>query len=160
MANRNPLARLDDSLHTLAALYQFRSPEERLYSGLTVVQAYCMRSLCFEGPQCMSELAEKLGVRLSTMTGIADQLEKKGLAQRVDHPTDRRSLRVEATSKGRELYKSSHKIFLTYLAPLIKDRSAAECEQIISFLHQTIEAIQGWRRRIHRRLKENGTKDS
>ena len=91
---------LDHALTDLAKLYQFRSLEERLYGGLTVSQSYSLRSLYFQGPRSMSALAAELGVRLSTMTGVIDQLEQKGLVERVDHPEDRRSLQVPLDRKS------------------------------------------------------------
>ena len=54
----------------------------------------------------MGELAALLEVRLSTMTGVIDQLEGKGLVERADHPEDRRSLQVRLTSDGRQHYQS------------------------------------------------------
>ena len=51
----------------------------------------------------MGELAVDLDVRLSTMTGVVDQLEEKGWAEHVDGPADRRNLQVKLTAKGRTL---------------------------------------------------------
>lgn len=152
----NAIAELDEALTDLAKLYQFRSLEERLYGGLTVSQSYCLRDLYFKGPRSMSELAALLGVRLSTMTGVVDQLEGKGLVERVDHPEDRRSLQVRLTSEGKKLYHSAHEAFLAHLAPLVEDRSAAECHRIISFLADVTRTIRGWRESAHRKERRNG----
>src|SRR5579862_9542059 len=89
-----PIYELDEALTALAKLYQFRSLEERGYAGLTVSQSYALRDLYFNGPRSMTELAGMLRVRLSTMTGVIDQLERKGYVERVDHPGDRRSFQV------------------------------------------------------------------
>jgi MarR family transcriptional regulator, 2-MHQ and catechol-resistance regulon repressor len=147
----NAIADLDDALSDLAKLYQFRSLEERLYGGLTVSQSYCLRDLYFKGPRTMSELAALLGVRLSTMTGVVDQLEGKGLVERVDHPEDRRSLQVRLTPEGKKLYHSAHEAFLTHLAPLVEGRSAGERATILTFLADVTETIRGWRKRPHRK---------
>jgi MarR family 2-MHQ and catechol resistance regulon transcriptional repressor len=152
----NPILELDEALTELAKLYQFRSLEERLYGGLTVSQSYCLRDLYFKGPQSMSGLATLLGVRLSTMTGVIDQLEGKGLVERMDHPEDRRSLRVRLTPEGRKLYQSAHDAFLNHLAPLVDDRSPAECDKIISFLAEVTRTIRGWRESSHRKERRHG----
>ena len=154
------ITELDDALTDLAKLYQFRSLEERLYGGLTVSQSYCLRDLYFKGPQSMSELATLLGVRLSTMTGVIDQLEGKGLVERVDDPEDRRSLQVRLTSDGRKHYQAAHEAFLTHLAPLVEGRSAAERETILAFLSEVTETIRGWRRSLHRKEQRHGKQDS
>lgn len=151
-----PVHALDEALTDLAKLYQFRGLEERLYAGLTVSQSYCMRDLYFKGPRSMGALAEMLGVRLSTMTGVIDQLEGKGLVERHDDPDDRRSLQVRLTHAGRKLYQVAHDAFIAHLAPLVEGRSAAECDRIISFLGDVTRTIRGWRDSAHRKERHDG----
>lgn len=50
----------------------------------------------------MGELAEMLDVSPRTVTGLVDNLERDGLAKRVDDPDDRRSVYAELTEQGRE----------------------------------------------------------
>ena len=158
MAVRQDLLKLDETLNNLAKLYQFRSLDDRLYGALTVSQSYCLRILYFHGPRTMGELAADLDVRLSTMTGVVDQLEEKGLVERVDHPVDRRSLRVELTEKGRKLYQGAHHAFLSHLEPLLDGRTSAARQQILDFLADAIRAIQGWRDNP-RKVRRHGKKD-
>jgi DNA-binding MarR family transcriptional regulator len=139
------LLQLDEMLNELAKLYQFRGLEDPLYGGLTVSQSYCLRILYFQGPRSMGELAASLDVRISTMTGIIDQLEVRGLVERVKHPDDRRSLQVALTSKGRKLYHEAHDVFLSHLATLFAGRSAAARRQILDFLADTMRVVQQWR---------------
>jgi len=101
----------------------------------------------------MSELAAMLGVGLSTMTGVIDQLEKKGFVERMDHPEDRRSLQVRLTTEGRKLYQSAHEAFLSHLAPLVEHRSPADCARLIAFIEEVTGAIRGWREGHHRKEK-------
>src|SRR5262249_17957010 len=117
------LDRLADVLNEIAALYQFRDINKRLYGTLTVSQSYCLRVLYFKGARTMTELATELGVRLSTITGVIDQLETRGLAVRTAHPNDRRSLHVALTPKGRKLYQAAHEAFLSHLEPLFHCRT-------------------------------------
>jgi MarR family 2-MHQ and catechol resistance regulon transcriptional repressor len=151
-----PVYELDEALTNLAKLYQFRSLEEQGYAGLTVSQSYSLRDLYFKGPRSMSELAAQLGVRLSTMTGVVDQLEAKGFVERMDHPEDRRSLQVRLTLEGRRLYRSAHDAFLSHLAPLVDHRSTAECDKIISFLEEVTGAIRRWRQGHRRKERRDG----
>jgi DNA-binding MarR family transcriptional regulator len=153
------LAKLADTLNALAALYQFRSLDDRLYGALTVSQSYCLRILYFQGPRAMGELAADLDVRLSTMTGVIDQLEGKALVERVDHPQDRRSLRVKLTPRGRKLYHDAHAAFLSHLEPLFDGRTPAARGQILEFLADTIRVVQGWREHP-RKVRRHGSKNS
>ena len=137
---------LDEHLNTLAKLYQFRSLDDPLYRGLTVSQSYVLRLLFFHGPHTMGELANDLDVRLSTMTGVVDQLEERGLVERADNPNDRRSLQVRITDSGRTLYHQAHEAFLSHLKPLVRNRPAAARQDILDFLGDAIRMIEGWRK--------------
>jgi DNA-binding MarR family transcriptional regulator len=151
-----PIYELDEALTTLAKLYQFRGLEERGYAGLTVSQSYALRDLFFNGPRSMTQLAALLRVRLSTTTGVVDQLERKGFVERVDHPGDRRSFQVRLTSEGRKLYQGAHDAFLSHLAPLVERRSPADCNRLITFLGEVTEAIRGWREGHRAKEKRHG----
>ena len=151
-----PVQELDEALTTLAKLYQFRSLEERGYAGLTVSQSYCLRDLYFNSSRKMSELAALLRVRVSTMTGVIDQLERKGYVERIDHPQDRRSLQVRLTPEGRKLYQSARDAFLSHLAPLVQHRSPADCDRLISFLGEVTGAIRGWREGHRQKERRHG----
>src|SRR5262249_50118527 len=109
-----PARALDEALTGLAKLYQFPSLQARSPAGMTVSQNYTLRDLYFKGPRSMSELAGQLGVPLSTMTGVVDQLEGKGYVERMDHPEDRRSLQVRLSPEGRKLYQSAYEAFLSH----------------------------------------------
>jgi DNA-binding MarR family transcriptional regulator len=50
-----------------------------------------------------SEIAEALLVPSGTMTNRLDRLEQQGLIERLPHPTDRRSMEVQLTARGRKL---------------------------------------------------------
>jgi len=150
MPESTDLLLLDERLNELAKLYQFRSLDQPLYSGLTVSQSYVLRRLYFLGARTMSELAADLDVRLSTMTGVIDQLEQRALVERVDHPEDRRSLHVRITTQGRRLYKQAHEAFLSHLQSLFKDRPAPVRRAILDFLGEAISVVEGWRSNPHK----------
>jgi len=154
------LSRLAHVLNGIASLYQFRSLEQRLYGALTVSQSYCLRILYFQGSRTMSQLAAGLHVRLSTITGVVDQLAGKGLVERTDHPEDRRSLHVHLTPKGRSLYHEAHEAFLSHLEPLMDSRSAADRERLLSFLDDVSESIRGWQKDPRRKARRNEKRNS
>jgi len=154
------LERLADALNGIATLYQFRSLTKSLYRTLTVSQSYCLRILYFQGMRTMSQLAVALQVRLSTITGVIDQLERRGLVERTNHPDDRRSLHVRLTPKGRSVYGAAHEAFLSHLQPLFEGRPAADREKILSFLSDVTETIRGWQKNPRRKKTSHGENDS
>lgn len=55
------------------------------------------------------ELAKKAGLKPTTLTTMLDRMEKADLLKRVPHETDRRTIRLLLTEKGRALqYQSEH----------------------------------------------------
>jgi len=50
-----------------------------------------------------SSLAEKVGVKRATMTGLLDRLERDDLIERRAHQRDRRKIGVRLTPKGRQV---------------------------------------------------------
>ncbi|NVN92545.1 MAG: MarR family transcriptional regulator [Desulfuromonadales bacterium] len=50
-----------------------------------------------------AELSEKTRIDRTTITGIIDRLEKRGLVERQSHPEDRRAKRIILTDRGRKL---------------------------------------------------------
>jgi len=73
--------------------------------GVSIPQILCLSMLNnspnFQAKQ--KEIAEKLNLNASTMSGIIDRLEKKGLLARLPKQGDRRVTLVSLTSKGSEL---------------------------------------------------------
>jgi DNA-binding MarR family transcriptional regulator len=66
-------------------------------------QLYCVLALHDQGPLPPSQIARHILVKSSTVTGIVDRLEQKGLVQRVRNSRDRRVINIELTDKGRAL---------------------------------------------------------
>src|ERR1044072_4631224 len=76
--------------------------------GLAPQQAVALQRLQPDEPMKLSDLAQALHCDTSSVTGIADRLEKAGLAERQAHPTDRRVKTLALTQRGkviRQLYK-------------------------------------------------------
>lgn len=73
-------------------------------------------------------LAERLGVHLSTVTGVVDRLSESGLVRRGEDPQDRRLVLVENTPAGdaviRDIYASGRATLRTRLEVLAADELA------------------------------------
>lgn len=67
---------------------------------LTPQQSVLLSSL-LERPVGMAELSDRLHVEKSTLTGLVDRAERRGLVHRTPDPCDRRALRVALTTDGR-----------------------------------------------------------
>jgi DNA-binding MarR family transcriptional regulator len=63
-----------------------------------------LQALGLAGPTPIVTVAQGLGISPSTMTGLADRLEREGYLRRRPHETDRRATVLELTAKGRRLF--------------------------------------------------------
>lgn len=75
--------------------------------SITAAQLNCLLALYEEGPLSLSEIAKIIMVKSSTVTGIIDRLEQKGLVQRLRNSPDRRVITIELTSTGRKMVKNA-----------------------------------------------------
>jgi DNA-binding MarR family transcriptional regulator len=64
--------------------------------GMSAAERKCAGLLAERGRMTPGELAQETGLTTGAITGIVDRLSKAGYAARVAHPTDRRSVIVEA----------------------------------------------------------------
>jgi DNA-binding MarR family transcriptional regulator len=70
-------------------------------------QLHCLLALQENGPLPPSQIARRIMVKSSTVTGIIDRLEQKGLVERLRNSPDRRVITIELTETGKELAKNA-----------------------------------------------------
>lgn len=71
--------------------------------GVTGPQLWALKTISQNGNLSLGELSKKMYLHPSTITGVADRLEKKGYALRDRGPKDRRVVNVQLTPKGKRL---------------------------------------------------------
>lgn len=89
----------------------------------------------------MGQLAEKCGVKLSTVSQMTDRLEKNGLLERVTSTRDTRQKFVRLTKKGEEFVSSALSIWADLLAQSLGQFTEEEQTQFIEFLTRMAKAV-------------------
>jgi len=74
--------------------------EVALATGLPFTRVRALRRLA-PGPLTLGQLAESLGTDAPAATVAVNDLERRGLVTRCEHPKDRRAKLVTLTAKGR-----------------------------------------------------------
>jgi len=92
------IAGFDDLMHRLADNHA----PEFLEIAVTMPQAKLLYLLGARGDLHMSDLVTRLGVSLSTISGLVDKVVDQGLATRREDPVDRRQVVVGLTPAGTE----------------------------------------------------------
>ena len=88
------------SLQYFALVRQLSSKFE-----LTLSQTLVLLSISFDGIT-ISDLSEKLGIDISTMTRNIQRIEKKNLIKRLPNPSDKRSIKLFLSERGSTLSNS------------------------------------------------------
>jgi DNA-binding MarR family transcriptional regulator len=92
--------------------------------GITVPQLLTLQEAARFGKASPSVLGKETNISRSTMTGILERLEKRGLVSRVHDTTDRRRMIVKVTDRGSALLEKSPSLlqekFLRRLSALQK----------------------------------------
>lgn len=93
---------LVDALVPLSFLVQGVLGEAAVEQGISLPQLRLLGVLRDRQPG-MQELARHLGLDKSSMTGLVDRAERRGLVRRVPAPHDGRGVQVALTEEGRGL---------------------------------------------------------
>lgn len=99
-------ADVDRILETLVYLYTESrrvTKEVARQHGLTGPQVTAIKVLENFGALSLTDLSARMSSTNSTMTGIADRMERDGLVERIRSETDRRVVQIALTEKGRAL---------------------------------------------------------
>lgn len=75
-------------------------------------RGFCVLSAAMDAELTQTELAGMIGLDKTTMVVAVDDLERKGLAERVPSPTDRRARVIKVTDAGREKVAEGQRIVL------------------------------------------------
>ena len=78
---------------------------------LTISQFGVLEALHYLGPLCQRDIGDKILKTGGNMTLVIDNLEKRGLVQRVQDTRDRRYLKIFLTPQGQDLIK---RVFLRH----------------------------------------------
>lgn len=94
------LAQYRAMMHSIKA----SSAEAWMEIDITFPQLRTLLILAEEGPLVIGQIAQRLGIGLSTGGHLVDRLVQAGLAERTEDSEDRRRTLARLTTKGEELH--------------------------------------------------------
>ena len=126
-------------LLTKAQLTVFRYFKSQLAEfDVTPVQYGILKCLWREDGQMPVQIAACLGLDGSTITGILDRMEIKGLLKRTPDPNDRRALRVIITEQGSKLQEPVEKAIISANQKVLQVLAPEDKEKLFGFLRDII----------------------
>ncbi|MGS0683454.1 MarR family winged helix-turn-helix transcriptional regulator [Shewanella sp. 125m-7] len=130
----------DDNLnHAMIEFYEKLSSWEMAVvkdKGFSLPQVHTVEILGLKGPMRMKELAQKIGITTGTLTVQIDKMVDAGLVIRVPYANDRRSILVELTESGREMFEEHDKLHIQLTQDLTAKFDATERAQLLDFLER------------------------
>jgi DNA-binding MarR family transcriptional regulator len=116
-----------DRIHS-AAIHLLRRVREvdAKAMGISPARASALSVLVFGGARSLTELAAAEQVTSATMSKLVTAMEGEGLVRRYPDVNDARSIRIEATAKGRRILERGRKRRLDLLEQLLGGASDAE----------------------------------
>ena len=113
---------------------------DRTYQ-VSVPQLLCLLTLNENGSLPPSQIAKNTMVGSSTMTGIIDRLEQKGLVRRVRNSHDRRMITISLTVNGKMLAHKAPPPIQQEIIDGLKGLPKIEIEKIIHGLEMLVKLI-------------------
>lgn len=86
-----------------------------------------------------ADIEEQFSLTNPTVTGIIQNLEKKGLIQRVQNPNDKRSKLLCLTAKAYEIRDEVEQLGEALESQVTEPLSAQECEQLCALLKKMLK---------------------
>jgi DNA-binding MarR family transcriptional regulator len=97
------VAEIMDNIRRVFQVVNEQSKQVERETGLTGPQVWAIKVISSHGTLRVSELAARMYLHPTTVVGIIDRLEKRGLACRTRSLEDRRVVDVSLTEEGRSL---------------------------------------------------------
>lgn len=98
--------------------------------NITIPQFTALQILISEGDLTIGELSQKMSLACSTITDLADRMEKNKLIVRKKDEKDKRVVRIEALPKGYEIVEKVLEKRRIYLAENLIDFDDKEKEML------------------------------
>jgi len=110
--------------------------------GVTAPQSFVLFDLLDHEGSNVKDIAFRVQLDSSAVTGVIDRLYKDELVKREEDPSDRRSLKIQFTPKGRKLAEDLFPIgreFNMYLRSLLDPEKAEMFEESLNDINDQVE---------------------
>lgn len=111
--------------------------------GMSVSQVKCLMVLSeSNAPLPVTELSDRLGLSLATVSRSVEALVQRGAVDRVEDPRDRRSKLISVTARGSRTYETLLEVRLAGLRRFVKGLERDERENLAAALTPIVERLE------------------
>jgi len=112
---------------------------------LTLSQTLVLLYIPFDGIT-ISDLSDKLGIDISTMTRNIQRIEKKGLINRAPNLSDKRSINLQLSKRGKQISQLLNEQISEHLSSVFQKYNFEQIEDIRNMLESL-----GWELYLYRK---------
>jgi DNA-binding MarR family transcriptional regulator len=109
--------------------------------SITSAQLNCLLALHENGPLPPSQIARRMMVNSSTVTGVIDRLEQKKLVRRQRNSPDRRIINIQLTPDGKKMAEVAPPPIQQRVVDGLQQLSSKELNQIILSLQKLTQML-------------------
>jgi DNA-binding MarR family transcriptional regulator len=122
-------------------MFEFKKEFQLKSSGLNYAQLHTLEKIYEDGAVKTLDISKALDISPSTLIGVLDELEKRGLIRRERQETDKRVVLVSVTKKGETVVKKHYQEDELFLFNLLKDLDESECRDLKQLLDKVTGSI-------------------
>lgn len=111
--------------------------------GIKPIELRILFTLSKEGPSTMNTLSSENDVTGPWITGMVDEMEKKGFVTKIRSVTDRRSINVSITDAGEDMLARGVKIYTDLISSSLSNLKSDEISQFKEILIKIENALSG-----------------
>lgn len=130
------------ALRRITRAVALHSRQLSAYSKITGPQLVCLRTVIDKGPMTATAISREVHVSASTVVGILDRLEDKGLINRERGRQDRRIVFITATEAGKQLAHDTPSPLQQKLAESLQALPELEQATITLSLEKVVNLIE------------------
>jgi DNA-binding MarR family transcriptional regulator len=134
-AQQDPTREIIFSIRRLLQAKELYTKELNKKYQISASQLNCLLALHESGPLPLSQIAKSILVNSSTVTGIIDRLEQKGLVERSRISADRRVITIYLTETGNRLAENAPPPIQQKIIDGLKKLPPHEKQQIVRSLN-------------------------
>ncbi len=133
------ISEIMQSLRRIFKAIQDYSQEVSHKFGITGPQLWALKTLAENGSLPLGELSKRMYLHPSTVSGVADRLEKKGYVERGRIQEDRRVVTVQLTPEGKKIVRKAPN---PIQGKMIYGLKNLDREQLLSIYHSVQKLVK------------------
>jgi len=139
--NKSKVADIVDDIRRVFQVVNEHSKRAEKDTGITGPQLWAIKTIAENAPIKGTELARRMYIHPTTVVGILDRLETRGLIIRTRSKSDRRVVEIELTRRGKTLVASAPEVAQRMLVKGLEKLPETDLSRISDGLEELVRIL-------------------